>query len=221
MNLFIYCSGGFGREVADIARRTNAAYRRWDRIAFLDDTLEEGSSNGAEVYRLESVLERFGADTIEAVIANGDPFIRKALLERLDALNVRLASVIDNTAVISASAIIGAGAVIFPGCYVSSMARLGRNVAVVAGSLIGHDSHVGDNCVLSGHVNVGGGCSIGSTSYLGMGTQVKEQTRIGRNTIVGMGSIIFADVPDEVIALGNPCRAMRPNTTKRIFKPKE
>ena len=51
-----------------------------------------------------------------------------------------------------------------------------------------------------------------------MGAQVKEGTRIGLESIVGMGSVVFADIPDEVIALGNPCRPMRPNTCKRIFK---
>lgn len=51
-----------------------------------------------------------------------------------------------------------------------------------------------------------------------MGAQVKESTRIGRGSIVGMGSVVFADTLDEVIALGTPCRPMRPNTSKRIFK---
>ena len=71
--------------------------------------------------------------------------------------------------------------------------------------------------MLSGHVNLGGGCTVGDNSYLGMGAQVREMTRIGQGAIVGMGSIVFADVPNEVIALGNPCRVLRRNLTKRIF----
>ena len=154
---------------------------------------------------------------MEAVIANGEPAIRKLLLEKLEASGIRLTTVIDNSAVISSTATIGGGAVIFPGCYVSSKAVLGRNIAMVAGSMVGHDTVLGDSCVISGHVNIGGGCSVGDESYLGMGAQVKEMTRIGRGSIVGMGSIVFSDIPDEVIALGNPCRPMRPNATKRIF----
>jgi sugar O-acyltransferase (sialic acid O-acetyltransferase NeuD family) len=217
MNLLIYCSGGFGKEVLDIAHRLNRAHSLWDSIVFLDDTREESSFYGAEVFLLESACKRFGADGIEAVIAHGEPFVRKALIEKLDAAGVRVISLIDDCAVISETATIGVGSIIFPGCFVSSMATIGRNVAIIAGSTIGHDTVFGDNCVVSGQVNVGGECYIGNESYIGMGTQIKERTRIGRATIIGMGSVVFADIPDEVIALGNPCRPMRSNINKRIF----
>lgn len=213
MNLLIYGCGGFGREVASLARRSNRTQNRWERIAFIDDAAEES----ADVYRLERALRELGSDAMEVVIANGEPFVRRTLLEKLDSSRVRLGSLIDEAAVVSESASIGAGAVIFPGCYISARARLGRNVAMIAGALLGHDTVLGDNSVLSGHVNIGGGCAIGDNSYLGMGVQVREMTRIGAGAIVGMGSIVFADIPDEVIALGNPCRVLRPNTEKRIF----
>jgi sugar O-acyltransferase (sialic acid O-acetyltransferase NeuD family) len=189
----------------------------WDRIAFLDDTREESLFYDTDVFRFESAYARFGVAEMQAVIANGEPFVRKALLEKLDSAGIHVASLVDDSAVISKTATIGAGSIIFPGCFVSSMATIGRNVAIIAGSTIGHDTVFGDNCVVSGQVNIGGGCYIGSESYVGMGTQIKEHTRVGRATIVGMGSVVFADIPDEVIALGNPCRPMRPNTNKRIF----
>jgi sugar O-acyltransferase (sialic acid O-acetyltransferase NeuD family) len=217
MNLFIYCSGGFGKEVLDMAHRRNRARSLWDRIAFLDDSREESVFYGADVFRLESAIERFGAGAMRVVIANGEPFVRKALSEKLGSAGISLASLVDDCAVISETATIGVGSIIFPGCFVSSSASIGRNVAIIAGSTIGHDTVFEDNCVISGQVNIGGGCHVGSESYIGMGTQIKEHTRVGRATIVGMGSVVFADIPDEVIALGNPCRPMRPNTNKRIF----
>ena len=218
MNLLIYCAGGFGREVMDIARRLNRAHARWETIAFLDDAREETEYYGARVLQLEDACARFGANAVEAVIATGEPFVRKALREKLEAAGVGLATLVDASAVISETATIGVGAIVFPGSFVSSMATLGSNMAIIAGSTIGHDTVFGDNCVVSGQVNIGGQCSIGSESYIGMGAQVKEGTRIGRGSIVGMGSVVFADIPDEVIALGNPCRPMRANTSKRIFK---
>jgi sugar O-acyltransferase (sialic acid O-acetyltransferase NeuD family) len=217
MNLCIYCSGGFGKEVLDIAHRLNEAHSFWDRIVFLDDTREESSFYGADVFRFESAVEQFGAAGMQVVIANGEPFVRKALLEKLDMAGIGAASLVDDGAVISESATIGAGTIIFPGCFVSSMAIVGRNNAIIAGSTIGHDTVFGDNCVVSGQVNIGGGCNIGNESYIGMGTQIKEHTRIGRETIIGMGSVVFTNIPDEVVALGNPCRPMRPNIKKRIF----
>jgi sugar O-acyltransferase (sialic acid O-acetyltransferase NeuD family) len=206
-----------GKEVADIAKRINRTYKRWAGIAFLDDAANGPSFYGLDVLRFESIGERFGIDGVEAIIANGEPFVRKEIQERLVAAGIRLASVIDDSAVISPSSKIGPGAVIFPGCFVSSMAILGRNVAIIAGSTIGHDSVFGENCVISGQVNIGGHCSVGSESYIGMGAQIREGIHIGRGAVVGMGSVVFADIPDEVIALGNPCRPARPNINQRVF----
>ena len=41
---------------------------------------------------------------------------------------------------------------------------------------------------------------------------------IGEGVIVGMGSVVFNDLPDNVVALGNPARPMRPNLEQRVFK---
>jgi sugar O-acyltransferase (sialic acid O-acetyltransferase NeuD family) len=218
MNLLVYCAGGFGREVADIAQRINAAHKRWDEIAFIDDGVDGASPDGFQTYNMTIAVKKFGAREMEAVIANGEPYVRKVLLAKLEAFDIGLATLVDRTAVVSQTASIGAGSVIFPNCYVSSQALISRNVAIIAGSMVGHDSRVGENCAISGHVNIGGACKIGSETYIGMGAQLKEGTSIGTGTIIGMGSIVFADVPDEVIAMGNPCRPLRPNTMKRVFK---
>jgi len=217
MHLLVFCSGGFGKEVIDIARRLNMASALWETIGFLDDARHESTYYGAGVFRLESAGERFGASCIESVIANGEPAVRKAISERLAAAGIPPTSLIDAAAVVSESAQIGRGAVIFPGCYVSSSVQIGLNVAIVAGSTIGHDTVLADHAVISGQVNVGGACTIGSESFIGMGSQIKENTRIGKSAIVGMGSVVYTDIPDEVIAMGNPCRPLRPNLNRRVF----
>ena len=33
---------------------------------------------------------------------------------------------------------------------------------------------------------------------------------IGDNTVIGAGSIVTKDIPANVVAVGNPCRVMRP-----------
>ena len=72
--------------------------------------------------------------------------------------------------------------------------------------------------VISSMVNIGGKTVIGRNTYIGMGALVKDQVRIGDGVIVGMGSVVFNDLPDNVIALGNPARPMRPNLEQRVFK---
>jgi sugar O-acyltransferase (sialic acid O-acetyltransferase NeuD family) len=217
MNLLVYCAGGFGMEVLDIARRIDAGGKRWDEVAFIDDGQRGEKVYGASVYRLEAALQRFGAAGMEVAIANGEPFVRMALRQKVEAAGVRLAKLVDPSASVSATATLGDGTIVFPGCFVSSEAKLAANCAVIAGALVGHHSLIGDDCIVAGQVNVGGGCKIGNRTYLGMGSQIREGRSVGAATIVGMGSIVFSDIPDEVIALGNPCRPMRPNIEKRVF----
>jgi sugar O-acyltransferase (sialic acid O-acetyltransferase NeuD family) len=217
MHLLIYCAGGFGMEIMDIARRVNRGHGGWQGIAFADDKPGLAALYGADVFCFGDALAQFGASGLEVVIASGEPFVRKALRAKVESAGIRLATLVDDTAVVSETASIGAGTVLSPGCFVSSMATVGSNVAVVAGALIGHHANIGDNCVISGHVNIGGGCVVGSESYVGMGAQLRERTNLGWATIVGMGSIVYNDIPAEMIALGNPCRPIRPNTEKKVF----
>jgi len=44
-----------------------------------------------------------------------------------------------------------------------------------------------------------------------MGTNVIDSRRIGKNTIIGAGSVVTKDIPDNVIAYGNPCKVIRDN----------
>ena len=33
---------------------------------------------------------------------------------------------------------------------------------------------------------------------------------IGDNTVIGAGSVVTKDIPSNVVAVGNPCRVLRP-----------
>ena len=48
------------------------------------------------------------------------------------------------------------------------------------------------------------GASIGSSCT------ILSQVTIGRNSIIGAGSVVTRDIPDDVVAAGNPCRVLRP-----------
>ncbi|MFC6163626.1 sugar O-acetyltransferase [Lactiplantibacillus dongliensis] len=50
---------------------------------------------------------------------------------------------------------------------------------------------------------------IGRNCWLGTGVIVLPGVTIGDNVVVGAGSIVTKDLPDNVVAAGNPCRVMR------------
>lgn len=224
MDLFVCCPGGFGKEVLDSARRTNKFKNRWDEIYFTNETcFIDSSCIGKEIYgttlfTLDTVLEKYDLNSFEVSIANGEPLVRKAIYDKLKSNDVKLATLVDNTAIVSDTAKIGEGVIILAYCFVSSSAVIGNNSVLNTNALVGHDVRLGEHCVVSSAVNIGGNCSVGENSYIGMGAQIKERAIIGKEVIVGMGSVVYNDIPDEVIALGNPARPMRRNLDKKVFK---
>jgi maltose O-acetyltransferase len=45
--------------------------------------------------------------------------------------------------------------------------------------------------------------------WLGGGAIVCPGVTIGEDTVVGAGSVVTADLPPRVLAVGNPCRPVR------------
>ena len=50
---------------------------------------------------------------------------------------------------------------------------------------------------------------IGDGSWIGGGTTINPGVKIGKNVIIGSGSVVTKDIPDNTIAVGNPCRVIK------------
>ena len=218
MNLYIYCAGGFGKEVMDVARRKNGFTKQWGDIKFVDDTLSIDVRYGAQVMSFEHLIAHNGIDQAEFLIAAGEPAVRHKIRVKLEQVNAKMGRLVDVSTVVADTAKISDGVFITPLCSVSSDAFLSRNSCVNTMSIIGHDVFIDENSVISSMVNMGGACTVGKDSYIGMGALVKEGVKIGSNSIVGMGSVVYNDIPDGVIALGNPARVIRNNENQKVFK---
>ncbi len=51
---------------------------------------------------------------------------------------------------------------------------------------------------------------IGSDVWVGGGAIICPGVRIGSRSVIGAGSVVTRDIPDDVFAAGNPCRVIRP-----------
>ncbi len=51
---------------------------------------------------------------------------------------------------------------------------------------------------------------IGKNCWLGAGAIVLPGVTIGDNVVIGAGSVVTKDIPSNVVAVGNPCRVLRP-----------
>lgn len=50
---------------------------------------------------------------------------------------------------------------------------------------------------------------IGSDVWVGGGAIILPGVTIGSRTVIGAGSVVTRDIPDDVVAAGNPCRVIR------------
>ena len=214
--LGIWGAGGLGREVLELAKIINGRDKRWDGFVFIVDGATVSEVNGAKVIEYEDAKKKF--DGLEVIIGIGEPAVREEKFNLLKNDGIATPSLIHPDVHVPDTVKIGEGTVIQYGCFISSDISIGDNVFVQPQCNIGHDDELSDGCIISGFGNLGGYVSIGKYTYIGLSVAVKERVNIGNYSIVGMGSIVYKDIPDEMIALGNPARPIARNTDRIVFK---
>lgn len=50
---------------------------------------------------------------------------------------------------------------------------------------------------------------IGNGTWIGAGAIINPGVTIGEHVVIGSGSVVTRDLPDDVVAVGNPCRIIR------------
>lgn len=51
--------------------------------------------------------------------------------------------------------------------------------------------------------------TVGDNVWIGAGVHVLPGVTIGSNVVIGAGSVVVKDIPDNSVAVGNPCRVIR------------
>ena len=59
------------------------------------------------------------------------------------------------------------------------------------------------------HREYGKPVEIGSDVWIGGGAIILPGARIGSRAVIGAGSVVTRDIPEGMLAVGNPCRVIR------------
>ena len=217
MILGIYGTSGVGREVLDMALQINRNEKRWTEIIFINDYRYGETVHDIEVHPFSYILGKYTPDSIEISIAMGEPELRKLVAERVEAAGYSLVSIIHPNAYLGIGAIYGPGLILREGAIISCGAVVGKNVCFQSYAILGHDGIMGDHCEISSFAAIGGNCILGNQVFIGMNSGIKEKLLIGNDVIIAMGSMVFRDIPEGMMASGNPARVFQRNMEKRVF----
>lgn len=141
----------------------------------------------------------------------GDNYIRYKVVEKLKNLNpdIKFPVLIHKSASVSKNTKIGEGSIIMALVCIDASTVVGKQIFVGMNSAVPHGCHIGDYSSLSSGVSLAGEVHVGEFTFLGVGSTVSHCKEIGNNVIIGAGSVVVKDIPDNVVAYGVPARVMR------------
>jgi len=90
-----------------------------------------------------------------------------------------------------------------------NMVYLGNNVLIAPKVQIYTASHPTDPQIRLSGKEFAEPVTIGDNVWLGGGAIVCPGVSIGNNVTIGAGSVVTKDIPNNVVAVGNPCRVIK------------
>ena len=87
--------------------------------------------------------------------------------------------------------------------FVGDKVMLGPNVTIATAN------HPIDPSLREDAMQYNKSVHIGENVWVGAGTVIVPGVTIGKNSVIGAGSVVVKDIPENVVAVGNPCHVLR------------
>jgi sugar O-acyltransferase (sialic acid O-acetyltransferase NeuD family) len=190
--VYLYGAGGHAKVVLDILKSNGIIVPE-----IFDDNPDINSFMGIPVSQtdIRSPL----------LISIGNNSVRKNIADRFDT-SAYSPAIRSKHAIISENVVMGKGTVVMQNVVIQSSVIIGKHCILNTKSSIDHDCMIQDYVHIAPGVILCGNVKIGEGSLIGAGTTVIPGVKIGKWSIIGAGSVVVKDIPDNVIACGNPCQ---------------
>lgn len=210
-NIVIIGSGGFGREVQWLINDINNKDKEWNFIGFIDENEELRCSilNDSYVLGTFEDIKNLNDNDIYYVCAVGDPEVKKMLVEKAEKYNLKPATLIHPSAILSEYVEIGEGSIICAGSIITVNIEIGNHVIINIDSTIGHDVIIHDYSTILPSVNISGNTIIEEGVSVGTGSAIIQGKTIGKYSIIGAGAVVIKDIPSGATAVGSPAKVIK------------
>jgi len=134
-------------------------------------------------------------------------------LSDLSKFNARIepGAVIRDKVEIGNNCVIMMGAVINIGAVIGERTMIDMNTVIGGRAMIGKDCHIGAGTVIAGVIEPPNAqpVIIGDNVVMGANAVVLEGVKVGNGSVVAAGSVVIADVPENVVVAGVPARIIK------------
>ena len=210
--IVIVGAGGLGREVFGIiAAIEEESPGTWDFRGFVADDIPPSHLMDRLGSKYLGDIETFigsvdGVNELSFIVAIGNGKIRKLIEPRFIQAGLSHASLIHPSVILGIDVVVGPGAIICANSVLTTNIQLGTSVHINIGSLISHDVTIGNHVTLSPGVNLTGNVKISDEVTVFSSSIVLPGVSIGSKSIIGAGSVVTNDVPNDITVVGVPAR---------------
>lgn len=143
-------------------------------------------------------------------IGIGNPYLRKKIFDKFTLIGGELVSTVSKDSKIGTfETNIGTGCNILHGVIISNSSTIGMGCILYFNSILTHDCVLGDFVEVSPSVNILGRSKIDSYTQIGSNTTILPDLEIGKNVIIGAGSVVTKNIPDNKLVYGNPAKIIK------------
>lgn len=160
----------------------------------------------------EDIISLMSQYNIEGcVITIGDNWSRKKVFEQVNQLvpNIKWPNVIHPSVIIASNVKFGKGILVMAGVIINSNAQLGDFSNYFTNCNVEHDCIIDEFASISAGVVLGGKVKVGKYSAIALNATIFDRLTIGQNTVIGAASLVTKNIPDNVLAYGNPVKIIR------------
>lgn len=195
--------GSFGYELAlyihELKKHTSI------EIGFIDEINK--SKNDLEFCKNFGNFENFKFKSSDKVLISfGNPQKRELEYNRLKDKNINLHTFIHPNTYIASTSTIAQGTIITPFVTLAHNSKINANVLINTYGAVGHDSIIGNHSVLSPKSLVTGKCTLAEKVYLGSSAVILPGQKIGSSSKVSASSVVYRNVIENNVVLGNPAK---------------